>query len=321
MTLASAMTPSTGFRHEALLYDGEDQFISRSVPFIQQGLLAGEAVLVVVNRPKIELLEGSLGDQSGDVSFADMASVGSNPARIIPAWRDFVDMATQRKQAMRGIGEPIWPDRTGPELAECHHHEALLNSAFGDVRQFWLVCPYDAATLRPEVIERLALTHPLVNRGAGAVASPTYDEARATLDPFTDPLPPPAAPVRETDYSGTSLRRLRAWIGGHSSIAGLDEQRTGDLVLASHEIATNSVLHGGGVGRVRLWTEHRNIICEFTDGGHVQQPLVGREFPRKDQTHGRGLWMVNQLCDLVQIRSIPGQTVVRLHKAIVPAIQ
>lgn len=312
------MTTSTGFRHEALLYEGEDQFIARTMPFIEQGLLAGEAVLVVVNQRKIELLQGLLGE--GDVSFADMASVGSNPARIIPAWRDFVDMATQRKQAMRGIGEPIWPDRTAPELAECHHHEALLNTAFGEVRRFWLMCPYDTATLRPEVIERLAFTHPLVNRGAGAVASPTYDEARAVSDPFTDPLPPPVAPVREIAYSMDSLRSLRAWIGGHSSTAGLDEQRTSDLVLAAHEIATNSVLHGGGAGRVRLWTEYRNIVCEFTDGGHMRQPLVGREFPRTDKTQGRGLWMVNQLCDLVQIRSIPGQTVVRLHKAVVDTL-
>jgi anti-sigma regulatory factor (Ser/Thr protein kinase) len=301
------------------LYEGEDQFLSRTIPFIEQGLQAGAAVLVVVNDRKIELLKGRLGGKSGAVSFADMNSIGSNPARIIPAWHDFVETAFRRKQAMRGIGEPIWPGRTAAELAECHHHEALLNTAFGSVGHFWLMCPYDTAALKPEVIEHLARTHPLVNRGAGAVESPMYDEARARSEPFTDPLPPPAAPFREMTYSRDSLQRLRAWIAGHSSNAGLDEQRTSDLVLAAHEIATNSVMHGGGGGRVRCWTEQRNIICEFTDGGHMRQPLVGRQFPLRDQPHGRGLWMVNQLCDLVQIRSIPGQTVVRLHKAIVAA--
>jgi anti-sigma regulatory factor (Ser/Thr protein kinase) len=317
MTPATSMTPPTGFRHEALLYEGVDQFLSRTVPFIQQGVIAGEAVLVVVNERKIDLLKDRLGDKSDAVSFADMKTVGSNPARIIPAWRNFVDVSSQRRQAMRGIGEPIWPDRTAPELAECHHHEALLNAAFGDTPRFWLMCPYDTGALQPEVIEDLARTHPLVNHGTGAVESPAYDEARATSEHFTDPLPPPAAPLSEFAYSRDSLRDLRAWISDHSARAGLDEERTGELVLAAHEIATNSVLHGGGSGLARFWTEYRTIICEFADAGHMQRALVGREFPRKDQPHGRGLWMVNQLCDLVQIRSNPGRTVVRLHKTIV----
>jgi len=281
------MAPPTGFRHEALLYEGEDQFLSRTVPFIQQGLTAGEAVLVVVNTRKIDLLKDRLGDRSDAVTFADMANVGSNPARIIPAWRDFVEASIQRKQSMRGIGEPIWPDRTAPELAECHHHEALLNAAFGDTRRFWLMCPYDTAVLQPEVIRHLARTHPFVNEGNGAVESPAYDEAWVASEHFTDPLPAPAAPVIEFAYSRDSLRDLRAWIADHSASAGLDEERTGELVLAAHEIATNSVLHGGGSGLARFWTEYQKVICEFVDAGHVRRALVGREFPRKDQPHGR----------------------------------
>ena len=319
MTSPNPVSSPTGFRHEALLYEDENQFIDRTVPFIRQGVMAGEAVLVVVNERKIRLLKERLGDASSAVSFANMADVGSNPARIIPAWRDFVDLNSQRAQAMRGIGEPIWADRSAPELAECHHHEALLNTAFNDVGQFWLMCPYDTAALAPKVIEHLGRTHPVVNHGSGAIESPLYDEAWATSEHFTEPLPPPAAPTLEFAYSKESLRPLRSWIAVHSSSAGLDEERTSDLVLAAHEVATNSVLHGGGSGGVRFWTEHRKIICEFVDAGHMQRPLVGREFPRKDQPHGRGLWMVNQLCDLVQIRSMPGRTIVRLHKTIVPA--
>ena len=314
-----SVTPPTGFRHEALLYQGEDQFIERTAPFIEQGLMRGEAVLVVVNSRKIERLKDRLGDKSGAVSFADMGNVGSNPARIIPAWHEFVEASSERKQAMRGVGEPIWPDRTAPELAECHHHEALLNAAFRDVRQFWLMCPYDTAALQPEVLAPVARTHPFVNHGNGAAESPVYDEAWATSEHFTDPLPQPTAPVTEFAYSKDSLRDLRTWITDHSSSAGLAEDRTGDFVLAAHEIATNSVLHGGGSGRARFWTESREIICEFVDAGHLRRPLVGRELPREDQPHGRGLWMVNQLCDLVQIRSTPGQTVVRLHKTIAAA--
>ena len=33
----------------------------------------------------------------------------------------------------------------------------------------------------------------------------------------------------------------------------------------------------------------------------------------KDVGSPRGLWLANQLCDLVQIRTLPAGTVVRLH--------
>jgi hypothetical protein len=37
--------------------------------------------------------------------------------------------------------------------------------------------------------------------------------------------------------------------------------------------------------------------------------------PDPDPESGRGLWLVNQLCDLVQIRSGPSGTTIRVHMA------
>jgi hypothetical protein len=55
-------------------------------------------------------------------------------------------------------------------------------------------------------------------------------------------------------------------------------------------------------------------VCEVTDPGHITGPLLlGREHPTLDRPGGRGLWLVNQLCDLVQIRTSPAGTTVRLH--------
>ena len=42
------------------------------------------------------------------------------------------------------------------------------------------------------------------------------------------------------------------------------------------------------------------------------EPLVGRERPA-GPAGGYGLWLANQLCDLVQVRSFPAGSVVRLH--------
>jgi hypothetical protein len=110
------------FRHEALLYAGEVGFLAGTLPFVREGVAAGEPVLVVVSAARIGLLRSALVGDADRVAFADMADVGANPARIIPAWRDFVaghDVATRRA---RGIGEPIWAGRTPAELVECQRH-------------------------------------------------------------------------------------------------------------------------------------------------------------------------------------------------------
>lgn len=64
---------------------------------------------------------------------------------------------------------------------------------------------------------------------------------------------------------------------------------------------------------MRVWQEHSALICEVRDKGHFDKPLADRERPSQDISAPRGLWLANQLCDLVQIRTLPEGTVVRLH--------
>ena len=67
-----------------------------------------------------------------------------------------------RGRRLRGIGEPIWADRSPDELVECQRHEALLNLAFADAGDFWLLCPYDVDALDPDVIAEAHHSHPAV---------------------------------------------------------------------------------------------------------------------------------------------------------------
>jgi anti-sigma regulatory factor (Ser/Thr protein kinase) len=76
----------------------------------------------------------------------------------------------------------------------------------------------------------------------------------------------------------------------------------------------NSLKHGGGNGHVSIWTDGGSVICEVRDNGRFEEPLAGRRRPLSTSESGRGLWMANQLCDLVQIRNIAGGSIVRLHK-------
>ena len=82
-----------------------------------------------------------------------------------------------------------------------------------------------------------------------------------------------------------------------------------DFVLAVDEVAINSVLHGGGRGIVRLWREDETLVCDVRDQGIIRDPLAGRTRPDVDAFGGRGLWIANAVCQLVQIR--PGAVRVR----------
>ena len=76
-------------------------------------------------------------------------------------------------------------------------------------------------------------------------------------------------------------------------------------MLAVNELAANSVRHGGGRGELRVWQEDDALVCEVARRRLHRRPARGRAASRPEQLGGRGLWMVNQLCDLVQIRTPP----------------
>ena len=305
------------FRHEALLYAGDDQFVEACSVFLRDGVEAGEPTLVVAVADKLERLREALGSQAEHVQFADMAEVGRNPAWIIPAWQRFVDEHAVDGLRLRGIGEPIFPERDPHQLVECERHEALLNLAFAEADGFWLLCPYDTEALPPEVIDEARRNHPFVARGHVRERSADYRGAERIATPFDQELPEAPHDAAELRFGGEgTLATLRRFVARRASEAGLDARRGDDLVLAANEIATNSLRHGGGSGRLRIWREAEKILCEIRCSGRIDDPLADRRQPSPDNPSGRGLWLANQLCDLVQVRMLPGELVVRLHFAL-----
>jgi anti-sigma regulatory factor (Ser/Thr protein kinase) len=302
-----------GFRHQALLYGGPEEFREGTLPFIHDGLSAGEAVLVVVDEAKIEMLRSELDGDADRVVFADMAQVGRNPARIIPLWRAFVSQHA-RNGGVRGIGEPAWVGRSPDELAECRIHEALLNVAFADAADFTLLCPYDAQRLEPEVVDGALCTHAYVCDRGDLRRSASYSEPRASRYPFDSPPPEPNfPPLEELLFSAEGIGLVRRSVTEHATASGLSCSRVAALVQCVHELAVNSVQHGGGSGVLRVWRDFGALVCEVRDAGRIEQPLVGREVPPVRGERGRGLWLVQQLADLAQVRSGTSGTVVRLH--------
>src|SRR5438309_9714413 len=101
--MSAAIDPADKFRHEALLYRGWADFVAGTVPFIKEGLRAGEPVLVVESAEKIGLLYNALDDEAGRVLFAGLSEVGEYPARITPAWRELLASHGGHRTRRRGI--------------------------------------------------------------------------------------------------------------------------------------------------------------------------------------------------------------------------
>ena len=307
------------FRHEALFYSGEDSFLAGTLPFIREGVEAGEPTMVAVDGGRIDLLKSHLNGSGDAVTFADMHEIGRNPALIIPAWRDFVAGNATGGRRVRGIGEPIWAERSHPELVECEHHESLLNLAFADSPELWLLCPYDAETLRPSVLRRAAHNHPLIDDHGNERESQAYLEPEATGAPFDGPLPdPPGEPDELPFDSPDDLEQVRRFVADCAESGAIEHDRADGLVLAVDELVTNSLRHGGGSGVLRAWHEDDDVVCEVSDAGTIADPLVGRIRPPVDMPGGRGLWIANHFCDLLQIRSSSAGTVVRCRVGPVP---
>jgi anti-sigma regulatory factor (Ser/Thr protein kinase) len=303
------------FVHEAFLYRGPDEFLHRTLRFIRDGVEADEPVFVVLNAEKIARLREALGEDADHVLFADMAGVGANPARIIAAWHEFVDEHGAGGRPIRGIGEPIWAGRSDSELAECHRHEELLNLAFADTPAFRLLCPYDVSALDPSVVEEAERTHPFMSDIESFRESGSYRGLEAISAPFAIPLKDPPASAARLSFDGDSLGKVRELVTERTEAAGLDPETTDALRLAVNEIATNSIRHGGGSGLIRSWGEGSFLLFQVEDAGRIDAPLAGRRQPVLDEPGGRGLWLANQVCDLVQVRTFEDGNTVRIHMA------
>jgi anti-sigma regulatory factor (Ser/Thr protein kinase) len=117
-------------------------------------------------------------------------------------------------------------------------------------------------------------------------------------------------------FTRDDLALVRMFVREHAAGAGFADERLSDLVLAVNELATNSMRHGGGRGLLSVWRENGTFLCEVHDRGRITDPLAGRERPPDLRGGGRGLWLVNHLCDLVEVRSSEAGNVIRLHMSL-----
>lgn len=304
------------FVHPALFYQDLPGYVAGVGGFVRGALSAGEPVLVAVPGPHLDALRESLGESAADVTWTDMTELGRNPGRILAALQDFADRHATR--AARIVGEPIWPGRSAAEVLEATRHEALINTAFAG-RPATILCPYDVGALAPAVVADARRTHPTLIEEGRDLPSPAYTDASRVSAGCDLPLLEPDGDVPRLEYSHGGLAEVREYAEAWARGTALTPARRGDLVLAVSEAAANSLSHGGGKGTLRLWATggaRAGVVVEISDGGRLADPLAGRRRPSLASANGgRGLWMIHQLCDLVEVRATESGFTLRLHMA------
>jgi anti-sigma regulatory factor (Ser/Thr protein kinase) len=298
-------------QHDALLYRDAGELRAVVRGFADDAAAADEPLLALLPPASLELLGDVLDGCGAAVEVLDASEAGRNPSRLIPTMLTWLE---DRRTRARVVSESIWPGRDEVEMTECLRHEALVNHALA-AEAVSLLCPFDVAHLDGDVIAGAEMTHPRLIDEAGIRVSERYGDPLVAARGESWPQREPAEPICALDFDG-DLWALRHRITGLEMLQELDPGRRGDLVFAVNEAASNVLLHGDGTCRARIWRDGGRIVSEIVSASAIEDPLAGRRRPDPQAIGGRGLWLINELCDLVEVRSGPEGASVRMHVAL-----
>jgi anti-sigma regulatory factor (Ser/Thr protein kinase) len=304
----SSHRPAPGFVHEALIYRDEAEFDAAMQEFLHAADAAGEPVLFALPAGHLERVRDRLVDNGVDARFEHAEQVGRNPSRLLPIIEEWVSSHDGRA---RVVSEIVWPGRTDAEAAEALRYEALLNHLLADSGAT-VMSPFDGEQLDDAVLAGAEMTHPTVLEAGRRRTSASYRDPESMRFAELWPLPP--APNRASEHPlDGSLADLRHAVAEDAVLGSLPTDRRRDLVFAVNELATNAVRHGDGECMTRIWHERGEVITEVRSSTAIDDMAAGCRRPDADALHGRGLWLINQLCDLVELRSDGAETTLRMH--------
>ncbi len=301
---------SSALWHAALFHRDAAEFEVQARMFAENAARAGAAMLVLGPAGSLRGLRQRMNGLGDRITWADTADTGANPGQLISAISRFA--AEHAGRDTWCLQHAAWPSRPAEELWEVLRHEALLNLALAGAR-VRVLCPYDFRLPR-DLIACAEATHPVISPGGRFQPSPRFHDARGQVPPQCDrPLLPPPAGARVLPYAA-DLAAVRDLVWLAAQAARLSRNRAGDLQIAIGELAANTLAHSGGPGTLTMWTTDAEIVCQVSDAGYIADPLAGRLRPGPTADRGgRGLWLVHQLCDLVQVRTGPRGTTIRVH--------
>ncbi len=303
------------FRHDALQYHDDGQLLRTIVPFVREGVAAGDTVVLLCRPDNAARLRHALADGDGDgLVELPAAEVYAGSVTALAAYRELVERQQQRGAArVRVVNEIDFGTRRSGQW-EWARFDAAFNLALGGL-PVWNLCLYDARRLPGDIVRAGESSHRYLLKDGGRVPSAGYTEPSELLGEaamrWPDPLEHglPRLDLRDPD----DLAALRAAVEHVLTGDGLSRHAVQGFVLAISEIATNAMIHGGAPVRVRLWSGGGRALCSVHDEGPCFDPYSGYvPSDRAVGTGGMGLWLARQMSHDLTVDGSGGGCTVRL---------
>ncbi|MGZ4428529.1 MAG: anti-sigma factor RsbA family regulatory protein [Nocardioidaceae bacterium] len=299
--------------HDALFYDSTESLVQTAMPFLSDGIGAGDDVILVCGEENNAALRKALGHDA-QVSVLPREEVYRRAPSAVESYRRLM-----RRRVADGVGRvrlvaEVDFGRVSSQWQEWGRFEAVCNVVL-DPYPLWSICAYDTTALSADVLAVGERTHPYVRRGDrrsrnGRFLDPAEFMALSAAN--TTRGPAPSDPVLSLP-DVTDLPIAREVV--RDALSGIPSAQTwqDDFLLAINEVITNAVAHGRPPVGVELWATEDGAVCDVTDRGPgFADPFAGYHAPEgvEGARACLGLWMARQLSDeLTTSRSARGFTV------------
>lgn len=282
-----------GHFHEAGFYSSDAEFRALIVPFAEEGIAAGEPVIIGYDDRKNSLLRSWLTDPS-DVEFIADGGLYASPARAIATYRRLFEFHLAMGAGQIRIAGDVPHPGNGGRFEGWDRYECAVNTVWQDF-PVWGLCLYDTTTAPTAVLDVVRRTHPrIVSPGGDRHPSGGYQHTAGFqgLAVAPDPLEQAKPVIELTGGSPAEVRRALAQAGrGLVREAVLD-----DLLSGTSEAVNNALLHGRVPVSVRIWAAPGGIVVRVHDSGPgPADRLAGLIPPADGAGYGLGLWLAHQL--------------------------
>jgi anti-sigma regulatory factor (Ser/Thr protein kinase) len=298
-----------GHYHEAGFYRSDVEFRDLIVPFAEEGLAAGEPVVIGYDSRKNALLRSWLGDPPA-VTFLGDKGLYASPARAIAAYRELFEFHVGMGARQIRIAGDVPHPGNGGTFEGWDRYEAAVNTVW-DEFPVWGLCLYDTSTAPAPVLDVVERTHPWIVSPSGQRRASDRYQALSHFEalPFVpDPLEATTPALELVDEPPAAARRAVARIG-HGRV---DRTILDDLLIGVSEAVTNAMLYGRPPTTVRIWAVADSVVISVHDQGRgPADPLAGLVPDSSDMASpGLGLWLTHQLdIDVALNRAADGFTV------------
>jgi anti-sigma regulatory factor (Ser/Thr protein kinase) len=299
----------SGHFHEAGFYGSDEEFRALIVPFAEEGVAAGEPVIIGYDARKNALLRSWLTDPEA-VTFIGGKSLYATPARAIAAYREMFEFHVAMGAGQIRIAGDVPHPGNGGTFEGWDRYEVAVNAVW-DEFPVWGRCLYDTVTAPAAVLDAVERTHPrIVSPSGERHASGRYQGIAhfEGLPAAPDPLEATTPLLELVDQPPATARHALERVGrGQVGDAILD-----DLTIGVSEAATNALRYGYPPTTVRIWAGAGRIVVTVHDHGRgPTDPLTGMVPIVNGRTiPGLGLWLTHQLdIDVALSRAEDGFTV------------